>query len=187
MPHNGTCGDTCRLVSLEGTQCLHVRRRRLVAQRQAGDDGLPRAGTWDGENALRVRMVVCGVYACRAAADDLNTALGGDLKLTDFGPRLPQLLRDAELGHFRARRGRGEVVHTVTISWLSSRSGDEPVHSIFCRCVVASAPSESDCEVFPRLSLCATIAKLRKKPPAEATDRQTGKGCEGRGRLYRKK
>ena len=84
-------------------------------------------------------MATSGAHACRAAADDLNTALGGDLKLTDFGPRLPQLLRDAELGHFRARRGRGEVVHTVTISWLSSRSGDEPVHSIFCRCAVMRA------------------------------------------------
>jgi hypothetical protein len=26
---------------------------------------------------------------CRAAADDLNTALGGELKLTAFGDRLP--------------------------------------------------------------------------------------------------
>ena len=94
-----------------------MRRRRLVAQRQACDDGLPRAGTWDGENALRVRMVACGAHACRAAAEDLNTALGGDLKLTDFGPRLPQLLRDAEFGDFFVRRVRGECVRMGVNVW----------------------------------------------------------------------
>ena len=117
MPHDGACGGTCRLVSLEDIQGFHVRRRRLVAQRQACDDGLPHADTWGGENALRVRMVVSGAHACRAAAEDLNTALGGDLKLTDFGPRLPQLLRDAEFGDFFVRRVRGECVRMGVNVW----------------------------------------------------------------------
>ena len=49
-------------------------------------------------------MTVPGPHACRAAADDLNTALGGDLKLTTFGPRLPELSREVELGDFFGRR-----------------------------------------------------------------------------------
>ena len=44
VPHDGACGGTCRLVSLEDIQGFHVRRRRLVAQRQACDDSLPREG-----------------------------------------------------------------------------------------------------------------------------------------------
>ena len=53
-------------------------------------------------------MTVPGAHACRAAADDLNTALGGDLKLTTFGPRLPELSREVELGDFFGRRVFGE-------------------------------------------------------------------------------
>ena len=53
-------------------------------------------------------MTVPGPHACRAAADDLNTALGGDLKLTTFGPRLPELSREVELGDFFGRRVFGE-------------------------------------------------------------------------------
>ena len=64
------------------------------------------------------------VRACRAAADDLNTARGGDLKLTVFGPRLPLLLRDALLGCLGARLVRGALVHNVAISMFASPSGD---------------------------------------------------------------
>ena len=76
-----------------------------------------------------MQMTVPGPHACRAAADDLNTALGGDLKLTAFGPRLPELSREAELLLF-VRRVLGEFVHTVTISWSASPSGDDPARSI---------------------------------------------------------
>ena len=153
VPHDGACGGTCRLVSLEDIQGFHVRRRRLVAQRQAGDDSLPREGR-GAHDTLWVRIAASGAHACRAAADDLNTALGGDLKLTDFGPRLPQLLRAEELEHFFVRRGRGEFVHTVTISWSASPSGDDTDRSIFLpmRCCCA-AQSASDCEVAPRVSI----------------------------------
>ena len=78
-------------------------------------------------------MTVPGPHACRAAADDLNTALGGDLKLTAFGPRLPELSREAELLLF-VRRVLGEFVHTVTISWSASPSGDDPARSILAAC-----------------------------------------------------
>ena len=81
-------------------------------------------------------MTVPGPHACRAAADDLNTALGGDLKLTAFGPRLPELSREAELLLF-VRRALGEFVHTVTISWSASPSGDDPARSILAPVVHA--------------------------------------------------
>ena len=74
-------------------------------------------------------MTVPGPHACRAAADDLNTALGGDLKLTAFGPRLPELSREAEVLLFD-RRVLGEFVHTVTISGSASPSGDDAARSI---------------------------------------------------------
>eukprot|EP00964_Phaeocystis_antarctica_P127047 scaffold90712_cov63-Phaeocystis_antarctica.AAC.1 len=127
-------------------------------------------------------MAASGAHACRAAADDLNTALGGDLKLTDFGPRLPQLLRDAELGHFRARRGRGEVVHTVTISWLSSRSGDDPLHSIFCRCAVMRA-KRIRLRSRPKTLALRNCRKASQKATAEQTDKQRGNWEGSRGRL----
>ena len=76
-----------------------------------------------------MQMTVPGPHACRAAADDLNTALGGDLKLTAFGPRLPELSREAEVLLFD-RRVLGEFVHTVTISWSASPSGDDAARSI---------------------------------------------------------
>ena len=74
-------------------------------------------------------MTVPGAHACRAAADDLNTALGGDLKLTTFGPRLPELSPEAA-GLLLVRRILGEFVRTVTISWSTSPSGDDPGRSI---------------------------------------------------------
>ena len=92
-------------------------------------------------------MVVCGAHACRAAADDLNTALGGDLKLTDFGPRLPQLLRDAELGDFFVRRVRGEGVRMGVNVW--SPASPQPWFGTM-RAEAAggagSVRSESDCD-----------------------------------------
>ena len=115
MPLNGTCGGTCRLVSLAVTQSRHVCRGGLVAQRQACDDSLPQAAEREGkvDNARRLRTAVSGPHACRAAADDLNTALGGDLKLTTFGPRLPELSREVELGDFFGRRVFGEPLLTA--------------------------------------------------------------------------
>ena len=83
-----------------------------------------------------MQITVPGPHACRAAADDLNTALGGDLKLTAFGPRLPELSREAELLLF-VRRALGEFVHTVTISWSASPSGDDPARSILAPVVHA--------------------------------------------------
>ena len=94
-------------------------------------------------------MTVPGPHACRAAADDLNTALGGDLKLTAFGPRLPELSREAEVLLF-VRRVLGEFVHTVTISWSASPSGDDPARSILAACTT-SAPRRQDapiCEIL---------------------------------------
>ena len=67
-----------------------------------------RRGEGKVDNARRLRTAVSGPHACRAAADDLNTALGGDLKLTTFGPRLPELSREVELGDFFGRRVFGE-------------------------------------------------------------------------------
>ena len=91
------------------------------------------------------RMCACGAHACRAAADDLNTALGGDLKLTIFGPRLPLLVRDVALGSLRARRVHGESVRKATISMLASSSSCEPILALARRCrwvavEVAEAP-----------------------------------------------
>ena len=92
-------------------------------------------------------MTVPGPHACRAAADDLNTALGGDLKLTAFGPRLPELSREAEVLLFD-RRVLGEFVHTVTISWSASPSGDDAARSIFWHHACATAPRCADCEIL---------------------------------------
>ena len=106
-----------------------MRRRRLVAQRQAGDDSLPREGR-GSHDTLWVRIAASGAHACRAAADDLNTALGGDLKLTDFGPRLPQLLRDEEFGDFFVRRVLGEFVRMGTGSWMAASPQVGPIASL---------------------------------------------------------
>jgi hypothetical protein len=73
-------------------------------------------------------MPASGAHACRAAADDLNTALGGDLKLTDFGPRLPELLREAEFGDFFVRRVLGELVRMGTSSWLEASPQAGPMN-----------------------------------------------------------
>ena len=58
------------------------------------------------------------------------------MKLTAFGPRLPELSREAELLLF-VRRALGEFVHTVTISWSASPSGDDPARSILAPVVHA--------------------------------------------------
>lgn len=148
-----SCGDTCRLVPLQAarrqvgthvsthvsthgrTHGLHVRRSGLVAKGQAGDvaadDGLPTVA-WrcggvgcDGYNTLRRACMLVRAHACLAAREDLNTARGGDLKLTTLGLLLPQL-RDwgawLLLGGFLAWRVRG-CVHKVTISRSASLSG----------------------------------------------------------------
>ena len=121
-------------------------------------------------------MTVPGPHACRAAADDLNTALGGDLKLTAFGPRLPELSREAEVLLF-VRRVLGEFVHTVTISWSASPSGDDADRSILAACTT-SAPRKcwmrrlrNPLGVFPKTlcwSLRATIGLLFRKSRAFA-------------------
>ena len=67
-----------------------------------------------------MQITVPGPHACRAAADDLNTALGGDLKLTTFGPRLPELSREVELGDFFGRRVFGEPL------LMAASRGDAP-------------------------------------------------------------
>ena len=120
-----------------------------------------------------MQMTVPGPHACRAAADDLNTALGGDLKLTAFGPRLPELSREAEVLLFD-RRVLGEFVHTVTISWSASPSGDDPARSILAACTTRVAPPRkcwmrrlrNPLGVFaktPSWSLCATIGLFFRK------------------------
>ena len=81
--------------------------------------------------------------------------------MTDFGPRLPELLREAEVEHFFVRRGRGELVHTVTISWSASPSGDDPDRSILAD-AAALRPTKIEsaelCEVVQRLSIEITCA-----------------------------
>ena len=79
-----------------------------------------RRGEGKVDNARRLRTAVPGAHACRAAADDLNTALGGDLKLTTFGPRLPELSREVELGDFFGRRVFGEPL------LMAASRGDAP-------------------------------------------------------------
>ena len=128
-------------------------------------------------------MTVPGPHACRAAADDLNTALGGDLKLTAFGPRLPELSREAELLLF-VRRALGEFVHTVTISWSASPSGDDAARSILAPRVRHGAKMRrlrNPLGVFaktPSWSLCATIGLFFRKSLAFAIG-----GCHS-GQLF---
>ena len=135
-----------------------------------------------------MQITVPGPHACRAAADDLNTALGGDLKLTAFGPRLPELSREAELLLF-VRRVLGEFVHTVTISWSASPSGDDPARSILAACTTRVAPPRkcwmrrlrNPLGVFaktPSWSLCATIGLFFRKSLAFAIG-----GCHS-GQLF---
>ena len=68
----------------------------LVAQVKVCHDRLRRISR-GGEIVPRacMRASIAG-DTCRAAADDLNTALGGELKLTAFGDRLPLELREEE-------------------------------------------------------------------------------------------
>ena len=111
-------------------------------------------------------MTVPGPHACRAAADDLNTALGGDLKLTAFGPRLPELSREAEVLLF-VRRVLGEFVHTVTISWSASPSGDDPARSILapgvheCATKMLDAPIAKSFGSLPKDSQLVALRNYR--------------------------
>ena len=111
-------------------------------------------------------MTVPGPHACRAAADDLNTALGGDLKLTTFGPRLPELSREAEVLLF-VRRVLGEFVHTVTISWSASPSGDDPARSILapgvheCATKMLDAPIAKSFGSLPKDSQLVALRNYR--------------------------
>jgi len=50
------------------------------------------------------------------------------LKLTDFGPRLPELLREAEFGDFFVRRVLGELVRMGTSSWLEASPQAGPMN-----------------------------------------------------------
>jgi len=104
-------------------------------------------------------MTVPGAHACRAAADDLNTALGGDLKLTTFGPRLPELSPEAA-GLLLVRRILGEFVRTVTISWSTSPSGDGPGWSILAACAECAAEN-----VRCRCSPSAATSLLKDTQP----------------------
>ena len=175
-----SCGDTCRLVPLQAarrqvgthvsthvsthvnTHGLHVRRSGLVAKGQAGDvaadDGLPteawrRVGC-DGYNTLRRACMLVRARTCRAAREDLNTARGGDLKLTTLGLLLPQL-RDwgawLLLGGFLAWRVRG-CVHKVTISRSASLSGgNSGADSIIVNSTQARTGTRSFSKPFPEL------------------------------------
>ena len=111
-------------------------------------------------------MTVPGPHTCRAAADDLNTALGGDLKLTAFGPRLPELSREAEVLLF-VRRALGEFVHTVTISWSASPSGDDPARSILapgvheCATKMLDAPIAKSFGSLPKDSQLVALRNYR--------------------------
>ena len=99
-------------------------------------------------------MTVPGPHACRAAADDLNTALGGDLKLTAFGPRLPELSRELELGDFFGRRVFGEPL------LMAAFRGD--------------APGESDGGEMSRLRLPRNLMpQVRKSGMLDAQRRMT--------------
>jgi len=75
-------------------------------------------------------------HACLAAREDLNTALGGDLKSTTLGLVLPQL-RDREawllLRGFQAWRVCG-CVHKETISMSVSLSGGTRSLDCIFRC-----------------------------------------------------
>ena len=108
----------------------------------------------DGYNTLRRACMLVRARTCRAAREDLNTARGGDLKLTTLGLLLPQL-RDwgawLLLGGFLAWRVRG-CVHKVTISRSASLSGgNSGADSIIVNSTQARTGTRSFSKPFPEL------------------------------------